>query len=543
MEAVDNVFIAHNFDLIVTGISVAAAILLGSIVFFNKSKSVTNKAFFWFSIAALLWGISNYLNYQFSSPSVILWVLRFHLFISLLYSFSLFSLFYVFPKECVIFSRAFKYILSPIVIIVSLLTLTPLVFSRLIEVAPAGQVSNPERNFGIVIFAILATFLVFGGLFIIFRKFILTKGLERAQVVYLLVGAFITFSLHISFNLVLPVFFGRLDFIPFGSIFSFPLLSLTAYAIIRHRLLDVKVVATEIVVFLLVAATLFQLVVADTVSARILNFGVFCLVLAFSILLIRSVRKEVQQRERLEVVTKELQTVNKKLTELDHLKSEFLNFASHQVKAPMNIVKGYATLISDGTSGPVSDVVKETAEKIRAAADRLIALVNNLLDLGKIEEGKMDFNFEEIDVVKLVSEMVEEYAILGKEKHLEVLFESFIPSFKLQADQQKLRQVVQNVIDNALKYTKEGFVKTELYEEGDALIVKISDSGRGMSKDLRDKLFGRFVRDEKTKREIQGTGLGLYIAKSIVEAHHGSIWAESEGEGKGSQFYIKIATY
>jgi signal transduction histidine kinase len=104
----------------------------------------------------------------------------------------------------------------------------------------------------------------------------------------------------------------------------------------------------------------------------------------------------------------------------------------------------------------------------------------------------------------------------------------------------RFSQVIQNLIDNAIKYTKEGWIKVKVDKEDSEVLISVSDSGIGMSKELQQKLFGQFVRDPAIKKEIHGTGLGLYITKHIVEAHHGKIWAESEGINKGSTFYIKL---
>jgi signal transduction histidine kinase len=269
---------------------------------------------------------------------------------------------------------------------------------------------------------------------------------------------------------------------------------------------------------------------------------VFALVHIFGILLIRSVRKEVEQRERLEVLTKELAAANERLKELDKLKSEFLSFASHQVKSPMAAVKGYATLIYDGTFGLVPDKVKEVTHKIKASADRMIALVDNLLDLRKIEEGKMEYDFVEVEVAKFVSEIVEELSPLASDKKLELSFEGEPSGIKIKADAQKLRQVIQNLIDNAAKYTQAGWVRVSVNPDQDKknVLITVADSGLGISKELLPNLFQQFRRDTQHAKAIKGTGLGLYIAKEIVTAHSGEIWAESEGEGKGSRFFVKV---
>jgi histidine kinase len=110
----------------------------------------------------------------------------------------------------------------------------------------------------------------------------------------------------------------------------------------------------------------------------------------------------------------------------------------------------------------------------------------------------------------------------------------------IKVDKMRFSQVIQNLIDNAIKYTNQGWVKVSLQKENNSVLITVADSGIGMSKELQQKLFGEFVRDPSIKKEIRGTGLGLYIAKYIVETHQGKIWAESEGEGKGSKFYVRI---
>ena len=298
-------------------------------------------------------------------------------------------------------------------------------------------------------------------------------------------------------------------------------------------LFDIKIIVTELLTFTIWVFLLMRVLLAETWRAGIIDGSLFVFVIIFGILLIRSVIKEVEQREKLEVL-------NKKLEELNRLKSEFLSFASHQVKAPMTIVKGFAQLIYEGAYGAIPDKVKETSKKIINSANKMIALVENLLDLRKIEEGKMEFNFTEVEINKLVSGTIEELRPMAQDKNLDLTFTGLANEIKIKADSQKLSQVFQNFIDNAIKYTDEGWVKVKVEEKGNSVLISVSDSGRGLSRELRPHLFEQFSRDSEMAKEIQGTGLGLYIAKQIVEAHHGKIWAESEGEGKGTTFYVEM---
>ena len=179
--------------------------------------------------------------------------------------------------------------------------------------------------------------------------------------------------------------------------------------------------------------------------------------------------------------------------------------------------------------------------------------MNNLLDLRKIEEGKMEYQFGETDIVKLVSDIADDFEVIAEQKGLKLEFQSATASLKIKADQARIREVFQNLISNAIKYTDKGYVKVSLSDEGqeihsnilqnvgmNSVVISVEDSGRGMSEELRQKIFQQFARDEQAAKEIQGVGLGLYIAKEIVTAHHGEIWAESDGEGKGSRFFVRL---
>lgn len=237
---------------------------------------------------------------------------------------------------------------------------------------------------------------------------------------------------------------------------------------------------------------------------------------------------------------KELTVANTKLQEADRMKSQFLSFASHQVKSPMTVVKDYADLIRDGSYGVIPDKVKETATKIHDSADRLIDLVNDLLDLRKLEEGKIEYNFTQVDVGALLKNTFEELKTLADAKHLEMTLEAPAEPMMVKADESKLRQVFQNLLDNSIKYTESGWVKVQIINQQSKVLIKISDSGLGIPQDLLSSLFEQFNRGSKEAKKIQGTGLGLYIAKQFVLAHGGTVTAASDGPGKGSTFTVNL---
>ena len=532
----------QNLDLLAVGVAVAAIVILGVMVFLSNRKSITGKTFLLFAALTVLYGSINYLSYHLSS-AWILWFLRLTIFSAVWHAFSGFQLFYVFPRESVLFPRRYVYGLVPLVILVSLITLTPFIFSDVAELSASGGAVRAVEGPLIPVFGITVVLLVFGGLFLLVKRTLRATSIEKTPFRLVSLGALITFSLIIGFNFILPVVFDNVRFIPLAPVWFLPFIACTAYAITKHHLLNIKVVATELLTFLLVAVSFAEVVLSDNLTDIIFRSGIFIGLLGFSILLIKSVLKEVEKREQLQELTKELEKKNVQLEELNKFKTGMLSLAAHQVKSPLGVIKQFATILMEGLYGPLNDKVKETVGKMKQRADDLIVLINELLDIRKLEEGKMDYQFEKVKIKDMVVEVFENLKPLAAEKKLEFSL-ALESEATVSVDLQKFKQVLQNLIDNSIKYTPAGFVRVAVKDEtstgGGRVVFSASDSGLGISPELLPHLFEEFVRDEKVKKKILGTGLGLSIARRIVAAHGGEIWAESEGDGKGSTFFVRL---
>lgn len=523
-----------NINFIYLGVTIIGMGILGLIVYLNNKKSSTNKAFLFVVASTIFFGIFNFLYNQPNLGNLSLIFLRIHMFFAVWHAFSMFNLYYVFPKEKVYYSRKIKFILLPWVIFVSILTLTNFVFKRIISFDSNGKILEVETDIGIIFFGI--TILVFLLIFFIgfLTKLIKTKDkILKYQYLLIFLGALITFSLHIYFNFILPNLFNNTSFTPLGALYSFPFIIFTFYSILKYKFLNIKIIANDFFIGILLILTAIQILSGKNLYEILIRFLIFILVLIFGLITMRSVRKEIEQRE-------ELQKLNQELDRANRLKSEFLSFASHQLKSPMAVIKGYASLMTDGTIPNVSDQIKDFAVKIKKSIDDLLILIEEFMDYRKIDENRMEFNFEETEITEFIKNIFDNYVLLAKERNLEFSFENNLKETKVNIDKIRFSQVIQNLIDNALKYTKQGFVKVSLNEKDGDVLICVKDSGIGISKELQAQLFGQFIRDPSIKKEIQGTGLGLYIAKYIVETHKGKIWAESEGENKGSQFYVQI---
>src|SRR3989338_6777535 len=270
--------------------------LVGLAVYASNKKSVTNQAFLLFSISAITWSVFNYLTFQGASEALALWFLRFQVFSAVLYSFSLFRFFYVFPDPKSNFSKAYKYFVIPLTSLAGFITLTPLVFVRIAEFSN-GRVETVINGPGLPLFGMTAIFLIVSGVTILIRKMRRSIGSRKLKLIYVLIGTSITFTLHIVFNFVLPALFNNTVLAPLGAVFIAPFVIFTTYTIVKHQFLNVKVILAELATAALVITKLVQLFNIHTLGDLILQTIVLLFIAIFGYLLVRSVQAEVKRRE------------------------------------------------------------------------------------------------------------------------------------------------------------------------------------------------------------------------------------------------------
>lgn len=250
-------------------------------------------------------------------------------------------------------------------------------------------------------------------------------------------------------------------------------------------------------------------------------------------------------KKEVESATAELRAANEELMKLDEAKSEFVSIASHQLRTPLTVIKGYISMILQGDFGKLSDNQIVPINKVFASNERLIQLVENLLNISRIESGRLRFNYQIMDIEPLVSDIYEELLESAKKKGLKFIYnkpETRLPDVNM--DEEKMRQVVMNLTDNSIKYTKKGKIEIELKQVGEYIEYSVTDNGMGIKKEDLPNLFKKFSRGTGTSLvHTEGTGLGLYVAKQMVDAHEGRVWAESEGPDKGARFVFQIPVY
>ncbi len=246
------------------------------------------------------------------------------------------------------------------------------------------------------------------------------------------------------------------------------------------------------------------------------------------------------QKSEIEEKLIELERLNAKLKEADQYKSIFLASMSHELRTPLNSIIGYTGILLMGMAGDLNDEQKNQLTKVKNNGSHLLNLINEVLDISKIEAGKAEFEYEEFQLKSLVSEIVDIVFLKAKEKNLELNYD--VPEdFYVFSDKRRIKQVILNLVSNAVNYTNEGSVSVKSVKIYDnRLKVSVIDTGIGIPKEDIARLFQPFQQiDSSLTKHNKGTGLGLYLSRKLLKQLEGDIFVKSEN-GKGSEFYIEI---
>lgn len=364
------------------------------------------------------------------------------------------------------------------------------------------------------------------------------EGVKKMQIKLILLGMALSFlggstNYFLWYNINIP---------PYGNILASSFVIFSAYAIIRYKFLDIRVIATEAALLVMNILLFFRFIISSSLMEWIINSVTLVGLLFLSLVLLRSVKREIRRREEIQKLAADLKAVNEKLVELDKAKSEFLSIASHQLRTPLTIIKGYISMIQDGDYGPVPNPkIGEVLSNVYQSNEHLIHLVNDFLDVSRIDAGRTEYKFEKVDLKDILEEVVKQNANRIKEKGLKLKLAIAKNLPRITADVEKIHHAVFNFLSNSIKYTDKGFIKTELFRDGNWLVCQISDSGIGLSPADKENLFQKFYRSENAQQKlVEGVGLGLFVCRKLIEGHRGEVFAESPGVGKGSTFGFRL---
>lgn len=238
--------------------------------------------------------------------------------------------------------------------------------------------------------------------------------------------------------------------------------------------------------------------------------------------------------------TRQLALALEKVQKISRTKSEFVSAVSHELRTPLTSIKGYASILLSEKLGEIPGKVKERLEKINKHSDSLVELINDLLDISRIESGRVEMKLEEVDIKALIENARDVLMPQMKEKNLQFIadIEPRLP--KILADQKQMERALINLLSNAAKYTLKGTITVRAFSDEKEVTVEIEDTGTGIRQEDIARLFTEFYRVEsEMNKNVKGTGLGLALVRNIIAAHYGRIWVTSD-LGVGTTFHFSV---
>jgi len=310
--------------------------------------------------------------------------------------------------------------------------------------------------------------------------------------------------------------------------FALPLCALIITYAITERNLFPSVVATDILVVIILILLVTFFIFPDLEFNVFAKGIIFVLILMLSLLLIKHNHEELERRQELE--------------RMSNLKSEFISIVSHQLRTPLAAIRGHASMLKEGDYGELNKNALSAVDYMYDSSVRMIKLVNSLLSVSRLERGKIEINIQKISIEKMIEECIEDVSMVAKEKGIYLKYKknlSLLP--EISGDYEKIKNAISNILNNAVLYTIKGGVTIKSYLDNNHVKIEIKDTGVGIDKEDLKKIFESFSRGRGgIELYTQGTGLGLYVARSFIEIHNGKITAFSNGRNKGSIFTIEL---
>lgn len=520
------------------------ALLVGFFVFINNPKALANRLLLLIGVSFSLWTFGSLIAWTNIRSEVLISI--WPLFAATAAFISIFSIYFVYvflhKKDVPHMMKA-----------VFLLLLSPVLLLAHTDLSVSGFDLAVCDAFGYegLAFKVYYTFLSY--IAIVWILALLMSSYRKADEVFkkqiLLMGVgieFFLFSFITTTSLV--SYLNTIGYLNDSGVELYSLFSMTIFMvmmgvlIVRFRSFNVGVHAANALVVALLILVGSQFTYVDTTVTTILTGVTLVLTGIAGIIIVRSVKKEILQREQLEVLTKKLEKANAKLKVLDKLKSEFVSIASHQLRSPLTSIRGYASMLLEGSYGPLSQKAKDAVDRI-AESSRMMALsVEDYLNVSRIQAGNMKYEYSDFNLVDVASGIADDIRQEAVRKGLVLSFKSDMNGQGIvHADKGKTMQIVHNLVNNALKYTPKGTIVVFAHDEKKKINIDIVDTGIGMSPETIETIFGKFERAQNANEvNISGTGLGLYVAQKMAQEMGGDIEAFSDGEGKGSTFRLTL---
>jgi len=526
-----------------TLMTAAVSLFLGLFVYFNGEKTKLNFSWLLNSLAISAWSVGLFGVVFFTDKSTA-WFWQYILDIGGIcvpIFFFNFVLYLVKKEKSIIGLQVFSVIVGTGLLILS--------FTNFFKtgISPKFGINfwiDPGKLY--FLFPLFFIVFVFISAFILIKEYRLATDRNfKRQLLYVLVAQIFGFGGGMT------DFFPQLfNVYPFGNYFIILYVIFISYAALKHHLFDIRVIATELLIFSIWAFLAVKTLLSQTFNEILLNGIILTAVIVAGFMLIRSVINEIEQKEKIEKMAKDLERAydvekkaNAELEKLDKYKNDFLRQTQHDLRSPLSVLMGYTDLLIGESYGKMPKKAKDVLEKMQDVVQNKIRDVNNFLDVEQFKMGKAVVNLKAgVELVPMLEEIKNALDSKALAKKIDLILKKTDEKILVSADTEKLKAAIYNVIDNAIKYTEKGEVTVAATKNSQStVLIEIKDTGIGIPANKVKNIFeGQFERTEQAKKTAKGSGVGLYLSGQIIKMHKGKAWAESAGEGKGSTFYVEL---
>jgi signal transduction histidine kinase len=370
------------------------------------------------------------------------------------------------------------------------------------------------------------------------------KNKQRRTELVLATGGIIAFLLSFSIGNILGSFGTDWELGQYG-LFGMPIfVAFLTFLMVKYHTFKAQLLATEALIVGLGVLITSLLFVRKLENVQVIAAVTLVITIFLGILLIRSVHKEIQQREQIQKLAGNLEKANVRLQALDKQKSEFVSIASHQLRSPLTAIRGYASLMLEGSFGVLPEKAKEPLQRIDESSKLMAYAIEDYLNVSRIESGNMKYNLTDFNLPNEVEHVTDDLRADAVKKGLVLYYKKSLHNQGvIHADIGKTVQIIHNLINNAIKYTQTGTITVLVRDDvpKKKIFVDVIDTGIGMNQETLHTIFQKFERAKNANSvNTSGTGLGLFVADKMAEAMGGDITAHSEGDGKGSRFTLEM---
>ncbi len=524
---------------VIAGTIAIVGLTLAYAVYQQNRKSVTNQTIAILFISIVFWIVYAHLgdsslfrSYSLLFNRIVYGALYF-------WAYALFMLAFVFPEDTSNIKKPVRIVLLSFTTILAFIAIFTDKFILTVENLQWGANNIPGAWSDFFSYYMMVMMIPLVRFIWVYKK---AGQLQRRQLKFFFLGLILFIVGVLVIYLVVNPIVGDERFYRYGNYSAVFFIALTAYAILKHQLFNIKLIITETAVILILIISAVQVAASRNLTEGVLRAFFLLIIGAGSYILIRSVKKEIKQREQIELLARNLKKANTELEILGETKDDFLNAASHELNTPISAIEGYLSMILDeGMGEKLGPKNTKYLTTVYNSSKRLAHLVADLLNVSRIEAGRVHILYTENQIEDVVEQAIMEI-------NSEVLAHKHKLNFKKPKeklplgwiDAPRITEVVINFIGNAIKYTPDGGkIDVEVKKVENNFQVSVSDNGKGIPKEKYDRIFRKFSQAEITQDENKGTGLGLFISKNLIEMHKGKIWFEST-EGKRTSFFFTI---